>query len=469
MKPQLIMLEKPFITRYASTFSVHMSKEAKMRTVKGILDLQSGRYFSADDFLNRPEDEVFVDRRQLEEAVQENRKTLVCAICRQALKIRGDRSGRVSIHFAHLYDSGDCPIKSGKNYSEDEILRMKYNGAKESDLHIELKNGIADTIGRDGRFSDIKVDKTFKSEGLLKEWKKPDVSATFGDSRIVFEIQLSTTFLSVIVQRESFYQRNGTYIMWVFNEFNTDIDVQTFCEKDIIYSNNHNAFVVNAETLELSEQADKFMLYCYFQRPMPSGRLIWDKELISFDDVTFDRETYKVYYFDTTRERERLQAEALQKKVREFEEFWLKRHELSYEERRAGMLEFEGSLNARAIEFRCADDALAKVLDALFSLKHQRIIGYDFKNYVSLANNILEYRKPFGEIFLKALKHYNLARKVLDEDKSGAFMKKVNALKSQKVGQNATYDSLFRVLFPGLLPVPQVAPDEVPTAESVSS
>jgi competence CoiA-like predicted nuclease len=424
-----------------------------MRTVQDVLNLRNGKNINAEVFFSRTENEIFADRRTLEEAAQRNEKTLVCAICRQALKIRGNRDGRHSIHFAHLYDSGDCPIKTGKKYSADEILRMKYNGAKESDLHIQLKNAIADTIRRDNRFSNIDVDKTFRTEGLLKEWKRPDVAAVFDGKRIVFEVQLSTTFLSVIVQRELFYLRNNTFIMWIFNEFETDIDAQRFTEKDIIYSNNHNAFLVNDETLMLSQEAGKFMLYCYYQRPLPDERLVWEKNLISFDDITFDHQTYKVYYFDTNREREQLKAEALRQQSQDFEKFWLNRQNLDYEEKRDGLLKFQAILKNKNIIFDCYDDSLAKILDALFTLKYKRMIGYDFKNYISLANNILEYRKPYGELFLRALKHFKIARTVLVEDKKGTFLKKVDNLRSQQIQENETYDSLFKLLFPGLIDV----------------
>src|SRR6185369_16234869 len=148
-----------------------------MRTVQDVLNLSDGTFIQADEFFNRSEEDVFKERRKLEEAAQRNEKTLVCAICHQPLKIKGDRNGAISIHFAHLYDSGDCPIKTGLKYTREEIERMKYNGVKESPAHFKIKNAVADLISKDSRFSDIKIEKTFKSEGLSKEWKKPDVSA----------------------------------------------------------------------------------------------------------------------------------------------------------------------------------------------------------------------------------------------------------------------------------------------------
>jgi hypothetical protein len=59
----------------------------------------------------------------------------------------------------------------------------------------------------------------------------------------------------------------------------------------------------------------------------------------------------------------------------------------------------------------------------------------------------------YGELFLRALKHFNIERTVLDEDKKSTFLNKVDNLRSQQIQQNETYDSLFNLLFPGLLDV----------------
>jgi competence CoiA-like predicted nuclease len=424
------------------------------RTVTELLNLPDGKFLNADELLNRSEQDVFLVRRSLEEVAQRQEKTLVCAICQQALKMRGDRDGAISLHFAHLYDSGDCPIKTGQKYTQDEILRMKYNGVKESPLHIKLKNAIAHLIGQESRFSDIKVDETFKSEGLSKEWKKPDVSARLHNDKIVFEVQLSTTFLSVIVQREVFYRENNTYIMWLFNEFSTDTEAQRFTEKDILYSNNNNAFVINDETIELSEAAGKFLFFCHYRKPIltdfGSIALEWEKQLVSFDDIKFDPASYKVFFYDSKTETERLKAEVESKFRQEFEEVFLTRHPLSYSEKRNLLASFEEPFSKKGVVFSPDDDGLHKILDALYSLQLGRMIGYNYPNFISLANLILEYRKEYAELFLLAMKHFGIEEKVLAEDKKGTYRNKVENLPTQNIIRNLTYDPLFITLFPAL-------------------
>ena len=416
--------------------------------------ISDGTFIQADEFFNRSEEDVFKERRKLEEAAQRNEKTLVCAICHQPLKIKGDRNGAISIHFAHLYDSGDCPIKTGVKYTREEIERMKYNGVKESPAHFKIKNAVADLISKDSRFSDIKIEKTFKSEGLSKEWKKPDVSAVFNNDKLVFEIQLSTTFLSVIVQRELFYCKNRTYIMWLFSEFTTNIEIQKFTEKDIIYSNNNNAFVVNDETIKLSEEAGKFLFICFYQKPIATdnGSIIftWDKKLISMDDITFDAKSYKVFYYDSQGEKQKLQYQLTAEFIKNFEAFMFSRQDLDYEDRKAQLQKYSGVFSKRGIIFNNDDFVMHKILDAIYSLKYGRMIGYDLKNFISLANNILEYRKEYVDVFILALKHFGIEANVLSDDKKGTYKKKLDTFHNQYVTQNTRYNPLFKSLFPEL-------------------
>ena len=43
----------------------------------------------------------------------------------------------------------------------------------------------------------------------LKQWRRPDVSSLYKKQLVVFEGQLSTTFLNVIIDRKIFYQDNN--------------------------------------------------------------------------------------------------------------------------------------------------------------------------------------------------------------------------------------------------------------------
>ena len=87
--------------------------------------------------------------------------------------------------FAHFKDSDDCPIKTGIGHSLEVLLAKKYHGLKESDLHYELKNFIANRLQAETAiqkgFKDVFLEKTFKNEEISDNWRRPDVKAIFKD------------------------------------------------------------------------------------------------------------------------------------------------------------------------------------------------------------------------------------------------------------------------------------------------
>lgn len=295
------------------------------RTIEFVLNKDDGSTIYADSFFLKEENEVFNYRTELQKAIKGIREPLfVCYYCGQNVKINGGGQKKKILHFAHRRDSDFCHLKTDTNYSQLEIKRLKYNGAKESPLHFETKNLIKQFIELNNDFSNVRVEKVVKSNTNYLEWKKPDISVTYKKVKVVFEIQLSTTFLSVIVDRENFYKENQTYILWVFKNFEVDEFKQRFTEKDVFYSNNRNAFVLDDEAIKLSSENNDLFLLCYYQKPKSVNLKIeydWCFEYVNFNKLTFDEVNYKVFYFDVRKEEEALNNEILatQKGIREKE------------------------------------------------------------------------------------------------------------------------------------------------------
>jgi len=119
------------------------------RTIEEVQDLESGTVIQADEIFQKSFDELTIIRSELEKANQGLRdKWLVCSVCGENVRMLGGKSKRESArsknwHFAHLHNSNDCPIKTTSRYTKEDINRMKYRGATESVLHVDLKNKIA--------------------------------------------------------------------------------------------------------------------------------------------------------------------------------------------------------------------------------------------------------------------------------------------------------------------------------------
>jgi competence CoiA-like predicted nuclease len=282
------------------------------RTIESVLNLETGEEVLASDFFkNRNDEDAIIHRVRMnqERAIQGKEATniLVCYFCKQIIKIKGkpEGEGKTVKYFSHYVDSPDCHIKTNGRYSKDEVQRIKYNGAKESILHITLKEFIANALEQSKGVSDVKIEKVFRELAISKEWKKPDVQCSYLDKKLVFEIQLSTTFLSVIVQREEFYKDHKTFILWIFRNFDLREDLQRFTQKDIIYSNNRNAFVLTDNAKEQSLKKKELILLCHFQVPKLANDCIifsWESKYVSLSELTFDKNTYRIFFYDSDKE-----------------------------------------------------------------------------------------------------------------------------------------------------------------------
>jgi hypothetical protein len=254
------------------------------------------------------EAEIFQLRTKIEVAIQRGKPKLVCLYCKQAVALRG-KNVKTQVYFTHLKDSADCVIKTLHTLSEDEVKRIKYNGSKESPIHIELKNFIGDQLELEPDVTSVQVDKIYRDQPTDRQWKKPDVLAYYKNLPIAFELQLTTTFLSVIVSRTIFYQEHNVHLIWVFSQFSIESELQKFTEKDVFYNNNFNVYVLDEAAQAASVEAGRLKLTCYFQEFfITDERLdsVWRKRMIGLDELTFRSHPTTVCYHDSEKQRERI-------------------------------------------------------------------------------------------------------------------------------------------------------------------
>ena len=294
------------------------------RTITDVLNVENGQRIDANDFFKKPLDELTVYRSELQKAINGFRDPLFkCYYCKQLIRIRGGKSEpnkrKAEIfHFAHLKDSNDCHIKTNNQFTKEEVDRIKYNGAKESILHQNIKENIAKCLSRNQYnnkgISQIEVERVI-SDKVDKEWKKPDINAYFHTKRIAIELQLSTTWLDVITRRQHFYKEQGIYIFWIFNEFNLNDDVRKLTFNDVIYTNNQNAYVFDDEMYEQSITENDLILRCYYKTYCKNRyneiEEEWEDSVIRLSDLTFDEKNFRIFYHDAEKQKSEVEQEIL--------------------------------------------------------------------------------------------------------------------------------------------------------------
>jgi hypothetical protein len=327
---------------------------------------------------------------------------------------------------------------------------MTYNGAKESPKHFELKTFLADRLR--GQGLDPHVEKVVIGKGLSPEWKKPDVRVQYGNIEIVFELQISNTFLDVIVKRERFYRENEMFIVWVFGEF----DLSPFTAKDIVYPNQHHAFVLNDRAKKESIKRGRLILECFFPnpqlRPEPTAlphQTRWGAALISLNDLTFDQDRWCVYYIDWEGQCARMEKAARDNDVTELIEY-----AFVYGDRNAGTEMVSRLLKELQIIYMHPfailpreHASLIRLLGLLYSMKHGRVVFYSLPNLTAFANHLIDYSAQHIGHLLGASLAYQHQSDVLSKN---SVRKKLSEYKQnpQRVVPCHRHDWLVERLFP---------------------
>src|SRR6185312_1768595 len=94
-----------------------------------------------------------------------------------------------------------CPWWTGKSSNVDAVSAQQFYGAQESPLHAKIKNIIGELLIADDRTATGSV---VVDEYLIQEngRRRPDVRAIYDGVPLVFEVQLATTQIPIIIQRE---------------------------------------------------------------------------------------------------------------------------------------------------------------------------------------------------------------------------------------------------------------------------
>lgn len=236
-------------------------------------------------------------RQKLKSLVKSDETRLVCATCGVPVYLACSTSKR--FFFRHRHEDGSCPAVTRAGFTEAEIRAMKYRGTQESEAHKRIKELVLRSLSADPRFTELLSEKTWRSSEGLPGLRRPDVSARLENLRLAFEVQLSTTFLDVVLSRREFYRSERAALVWVLPNFHPNYRRMT--DDDILFGNNSNIFVVDEITAAASESASTFILKCWHRKPVIDGDRIvdeWVERLVCWDELKVDVDLQTVVAFD---------------------------------------------------------------------------------------------------------------------------------------------------------------------------
>lgn len=261
-------------------------------------------------------------RERLKMAAFAGRPRLACPVCGVTLFLAS--SMHKNFYLRHRSEDGSCPAVTRTGLSEADIRAMKYRGAQESSAHLRIKELLVRSLEADPRFRDVVVEKTWHASEGTKGLRRPDVAARIGELRLAFEVQLSTTFLDVVLGRKIFYKEQGAALVWILPGF--DPNYRRMTTDDILFGNNSNVLVVDEATVAASVAASRFIVRVWHRQPRIEGDRVvddWVERLVGWDElkIDVDRQTICALDFEAAeaacyaelrqaRERQRIEAEA---------------------------------------------------------------------------------------------------------------------------------------------------------------
>lgn len=429
-----------------------------------VFEVNSGRLKSARETLGTDYAAMMQLRTRLKAASQDGAPLMRCSTCMVPVFICGRPDG-LKFFFKHAYEDGNCPAITRGDLDPDEINARRYNGVKESEAHRQMKDWLEASLQADSsRFSSVQKEARWNGQ-ITGEWRRPDVSAVYQGIRVAFEIQLTTTYLDVIVKRREFYRQHGGVLLWVFASF--DNEHRRLTENDVFYNNNQNAFIVNANTTRKSLQDGRFMLECAWEVPtLDATPSALRRQVVAFDELTLDPVAQRAYFYDFDREKSRLQAlkDAEVQKLRDEIDAWWDRRCDEPTAYQVAWEKFAPRLNRLGILspylFREVDTVL---LTALYSAKHNRPWGQRKKRLVEVAHHLAVGERDRFVWFMHAVKKYGRTETMAKEGDASKWASKLASTRYAFKAEPSAFlpqrksQALAEFLFPELLPFPDPA------------
>lgn len=281
------------------------------RTIDTVVDVETGKEIYANEFFKLPEKEIFRMRTELQKAIYLRHPKYICKYCGQMVKISGRKKERgAAIFFSHLRDSDDCDYKTTTGKTKREIEREKYSKCNEGERHKKIKALLATCLLRTSGVTNVRTEETMPGNHPILNWRRPDVAVSYRGQEIVFELQLSSTFVSVITERDLFYRLNKKFIIWVFNfdDQTEHVNLTNMVVKDVYYNHKLNIFIFDKAAYEESLKRGELILKCNWIKPDGSWQYLnvdnsneLGGKFVSLSDLTYS-DDYKPFYIDAEKD-----------------------------------------------------------------------------------------------------------------------------------------------------------------------
>ncbi|WP_290478765.1 DUF6035 family protein [Hyphomonas sp. UBA1923] len=423
--------------------------------IREVMSQKSGQLLDAVRFIQRHRYDQLINRQSATRRLLSlNETRYYCPMCGTPVYI--STSPYKKFFFKHKIEDGSCPAVTRDGRTPQQMAAAKYMGARESDAHIRAKHRIERSLDASPQFSNVRVEERLKSTKRIGRWRQPDVQAEFGELRLAFEAQLSTTFLDVVIERREFYREEGMLLVWIMTWF--DPYYRRITDDRLLIMNNSNVLVVDEETTRRSEQEQRFYVRVHYRQPVIQAdeiEDIWQSAIIPFDELTFDLERQRAYFFDyegeDKRAEQQLNAKRTEQRARQAEEareaFFTHWEELKEHDHRYGKLSApaisgkRGVLNAGVLlpDYIQENYSFHNAVSAILSAQSGKPVGYGFKKLNQVAHHLADKYPENLLYFGHALTAFGHRETLAQQDTTGKWNTRSRSVRSALRSYDPSY------------------------------
>jgi Family of unknown function (DUF6035) len=433
-----------------------------------VLDNLTAANIAVAGLLHPDSNDISALRNRIQQERKKSSNRYVCGFCKDPVYVSNSQG---TPHFAHYASSGlICPWHTISSQKLRDISAQRFQGRQVSDLHVRLVLAIENFLLRSPVVSNVgSPDQTYFG-AFNTGHRYPDLRANYCGHDLVFEVQLSSTYLPVISDREDFYRKNRAFLIWVFHDFKGTIGRQT--EKDILALRSRQVFELDDEAIKLSLDADKLMVKCHWQASeIVDGKAnwCWKEKFISLDELKFDDYLIEARFVDPWQIESQLLRNIYSSTIDRFEKYWFDRHAIHEKFIRNEMKRSESGLpwrekfTSNAIMGRAfktlieisggtsSDISIIQklnldaVLDRLFFIRDGKN-SFNQQSLIGGVHTVLDRFPQFTDALAATLFAYNQVELLKVKSISNKVLKLLNGDKA--VPQCHDYDRFLGMLFP---------------------
>ena len=390
--------------------------------VPEVFSAPCGRTFSAPRLIRKIPYHRYVRLRSaLWKALKDGTPRYLCPLCGCGLRLRSSMNKEAS--FVHGPAEGRACSERTRGLSESEIRRFKYGGRQEGEPHKRAKERIVRSLRADNRFAAVVVEGTWRGDVDRSSRRRPDVRAEIGDLSLAFEAQLSTTFLSVVLERQAFYRENGGLLVWVLPSFDPQNRRQT--DDDILFCNNSNVLLVDEESTLESERSGELHFGCWIaHRDIDDegrSRTRWERRLVGWDGLTIDQDGQRAFAVDVEGAERKARTEARPASLRtRWRRFFEELDGLDSSSASERFFALRSETEAARLPFPSLlylSSGLRATVRSVLSAEAGRPVGYKFDKLVQIAFLLTDQFPSAVTPFLCALKEHGLSSRLAENKK----------------------------------------------------